>query len=99
MATTEEAPVTTLADSSYPLLNVFWSMLIFFAFVMWIWLLISVFSDLFGRHDLSGLMKGLWCVALLLVPFVSVLIYLLSQGRSMTERRVKAVEAQQAAYG
>jgi hypothetical protein len=85
-----------LADStnSYPLLNLIWTMIIFFAWVIWIWLLITIFADLFRRSDVSGWAKAGWVVVLLLLPFVGVLIYLGTQSRGMAERRGK--DAQQA---
>jgi hypothetical protein len=87
--------VLILADSSYPLADVFWTMVIFFVGVMWIWLLISIFADLFGRHDLSGGTKALWTFALLILPFFGVFMYVVSQGSSMAERRGQSVRAQQ----
>ena len=88
--------MTTLA-SDYPLLDVFWSMVIFFLFVMWIWILIAIFSDVFSRHDISGGMKALWTLALLFLPVFGVLMYMITQSSSMAERRMKAVEQQQRA--
>jgi hypothetical protein len=77
-----------LADSSnYPLLNVIWTMIVFFGWVIWIWLLIGVFADLFRRSDISGWAKAGWVVLVLVLPFVGVLIYLIGQGRGMADRR------------
>jgi hypothetical protein len=87
--------MSVLADSSYPLLNVFWTMLIFFSWVIWIWLLLTIFMDLFSRHDVSGWGKGLWTVALLVLPFIGALIYLITQSSEMAQRRAKAVRQQQ----
>jgi len=87
--------MTTLAASDYPLLDVFWSMVIFFLFVMWIWILIAIFGDVFSRHDISGGMKALWTVALLFIPVFGVLMYMITQSSSMAERRMQAIEAQQ----
>jgi ABC-type multidrug transport system fused ATPase/permease subunit len=83
----------SLADSSYPLLNVFWSILIFFAWVMWIWVLIMVFFDIFRSRDLSGWAKALWFVFVLLIPLFGVLVYLIARGGTMHERAAR--EAQQ----
>jgi ABC-type multidrug transport system fused ATPase/permease subunit len=83
----------SLADSSYPLLNVFWSILIFFAWVMWIWVLIMVFFDIFRSRDLSGWAKALWFVFVLLIPLFGVLVYLIARGGKMHERAAR--EAQQ----
>ena len=87
--------MTTLADNSYPLFDVFWSMVIFFLFVMWIWILIAIFADVFSRHDIGGGMKALWTVALLFIPLFGVLVYMITESRGMAERRMKSVEAQQ----
>ena len=86
--------MTTLA-SDYPLLDVFWSMVIFFLFVMWIWILIAIFGDVFSRHDMSGGVKALWTIVLLFLPVFGVLMYMITQSSSMAERRAQAIEAQQ----
>ena len=83
----------SLADSSYPLLNVFWSILIFFLWVMWIWVLIMVFMDIFRSRDLSGWAKALWFVFVLLIPLIGVLVYLIVRGGKMHQRAAR--EAQQ----
>jgi hypothetical protein len=75
------------ADSGYPLLDLFWTMLLIFGFVLWFWLLIVVFSDLFRRDDLSGWAKAAWTVFMIVLPFFGVLSYLIAQGRAMAERR------------
>ena len=75
-----------LADSSYPLLNIFWSMLFFFLWVIWIWVLIMVFIDIFRSHDLSGVAKAVWFVFVLFIPLIGVLVYLIVRGGSMGER-------------
>jgi hypothetical protein len=77
------------------LLDVFWTMVIFFAWVIWIWLLLTIFTDLFSRHDISGWTKGLWTVGLLIVPYVGALIYLISQSKEMAQRRAKVIRDQQ----
>ena len=87
--------------ADYPFLDVLWTMLIFFAWVIWFWLLITVFADLFRRHDIGGGSKVLWCIFVIILPFIGVFIYMISQGRSMAERNVKQMEtaqAQQEAY-
>ncbi len=82
--------------ADYPFLDVLWTMLIFFAWIIWFWLLITVFADIFRRHDIGGGMKTLWIIFVILLPFLGVFIYLISQGTSMAERNVKGMEAQQA---
>jgi hypothetical protein len=82
--------------ADYPFLDVLWTMLIFFAWIIWFWLLITVFADLFRRHDIGGGMKTLWIIFVILLPFLGVFIYLISQGRGMAERNVKGIQAQQA---
>ena len=82
--------------SSYPFLDVLWTMLVIFAWVIWFWLLITVFSDLFRRHDTSGGMKALWIVFVIVLPFLGVLIYLIANGSGMAERNMQQAQAQQA---
>ena len=78
--------MTLLADSSYPLLNVFWTIFEFFLWVIWIWILIMVFIDIFRSHDLSGWAKALWFLFVLFIPLIGVLVYLIARGGSMHER-------------
>jgi hypothetical protein len=75
--------------------QVIWTMFIFFLWVIWIWLLIVVFSDLFRRHDTSGWAKAGWCVFIILLPFLGVFVYLIAQGKQMGERRMAEVQAAQ----
>jgi Short C-terminal domain/Phospholipase_D-nuclease N-terminal len=82
--------------ADYPLLNAFWTMMIFFLWVLWFWLLITVFIDLFRRDDISGWMKALWVVFVIVLPYIGVLVYLIAYGRSMAERRNREVQAAQA---
>lgn len=77
----------SLAASGYPFLDLIWTMVVFFAWVIWFWLLIVIFGDLFRRDDISGWGKAGWTVLLILVPFIGVLIYLIAQGSHMSERR------------
>lgn len=81
--------------ADYPLLNIFWTILIVFAWVAWFWVLIMVISDLFSRHDHGGWTKALWMLFVIIVPFLGVFIYLVSQGKGMGERRVAQVQASQ----
>jgi Short C-terminal domain/Phospholipase_D-nuclease N-terminal len=85
-----------LADSSYPLLNVFWTMFEFFLWVIWIWILITVFIDIFRSQDLSGWAKALWFLFVLFIPLIGVLVYLIARGGSMQERAVRQARQQDA---
>ena len=80
---------------SYPLLSVFWSMLIFFAFIAWFWLLFAVLADIFRRHDTSGWVKVLWIIFVIVVPFLGVFIYMIAEHDGMTERSIKQQQAAQ----
>jgi len=81
-----------LAATDYPLLEVFWTMLIFFAFFVWIWLLITVFSDLFRRDDISGWLKVAWIIFIIVLPYLGVFVYLIAQHKGMTERVIEQQE-------
>ena len=78
--------MTTFA-ADYPFLNIFWTMIIFFAWVVWIWMMLMILTDLFRRRDISGWGKALWIVFLIVLPFVGVLAYLIAQHDGMAERR------------
>jgi Short C-terminal domain/Phospholipase_D-nuclease N-terminal len=82
----------------YPLLNLFWTMLVFFAWVIWFWLLITVFADVFRRRDLSGWAKAGWLVFVLVLPYLGVFIYLITQSRHMAERNAGDAQAAQARF-
>jgi len=79
---------------SYPLLAVFWTILELFAFVVWIWLLFWIFSDIFRSSDLSGAMKTLWVVVVLFLPVFGILAYLIARGGKMHERAARAAQQQ-----
>jgi len=85
-----------LLAADYPFLDVMLSMFVFFLWILWFWLLFTVFADIFRRHDLSGLGKTGWVLFCILLPFLGVFIYLISQGQHMAERNVSQVRAQQA---
>ena len=72
-----------------PLLDLFWTMLWFFLFILWIWLLISLFSDIFRRDDIGGGGKAGWVFFLIFLPLLGALIYLIADGKGMAERQVK----------
>lgn len=78
--------------------QVFWAFLMFFAWVIWIWLLIVVFSDLFRSSDLSGWGKAAWVVGILVLPYLGVFLYLIFRGGKMHERAVAAAQAQDEAF-
>lgn len=82
--------------ASYPFLEVFWTMLVFFAFFIWIWLLFIIFADLFRRSDTSGWVKVGWIVLIIILPYFGVFVYLIAEHRGMTERSVKAQKTAQA---
>jgi hypothetical protein len=84
--------------ADYPFLDVLWTMLVFFAWVIWFWLLITVFSDLFRRHDISGWGKAGWTALVIVLPYLGVFIYLIAQGSHMAERRASDIKASQAAF-
>jgi hypothetical protein len=84
-----------LLIADYSFFELLWWMLVFFAWVIWFWLLITVFSDLFRRKDASGGKKVLWIVFLILMPFVGVLAYLIVNNDEMTERNLQSARAQQ----
>ena len=84
-----------LFAADYPFLDVFWTMILFFFWVAWIWVLISIFADIFRRHDTSGWVKALWIVFVIFLPFLGVLVYLIANSRGMAERSTKQAQAQQ----
>src|SRR5215207_2621493 len=74
--------------------QVFWSMLWFFLFFIWIWLLIVVFGDIFRSRDLSGWGKALWTIFIIFVPYLGVFVYLIARGHKMGEHAAEAAQAQ-----
>ena len=88
--------MNVLAATSYPFLNIFWTILIFFAWVVYIWIAITVLIDVFRRRDLSGWGKAAWVIFVIVVPFIGVLTYLIFEHDGMAERSGKEVEASQA---
>jgi hypothetical protein len=81
--------------ADYPFLNILWTMVLFFAWVIWIWMMITILADVFGRRDLSGWGKAGWTVFMIVLPFLGVLAYLITNHDGMNDRRVKQVEGQQ----
>ncbi len=91
----------TALDSSFGTGQVFWSMLWFFCFFIWIWLLIRVFSDIFRSHELSGWAKALWIIFVVVLPYLGVLVYLIARGKEMSQHSIddaKAMESAQRQY-
>jgi hypothetical protein len=87
-----------MLGTDYPIADLFLTMLYFFLFIIWIWLLIMVFSDIFRSHDISGGIKALWCIFIIIVPFLGVFVYLLARGGKMQERNMKQAADQQTAF-
>ena len=81
---------------TYPLLDIFWTMLWFFCFFIYIWLLIRIFSDIFRSHDMGGWGKAGWIIFIFVLPFLGILVYLIARGKKMAEHQAQdAAQAQQ----
>ncbi len=78
--------------TAYPLLEVFWTMLIFFAFFIWLWILFTVFTDVFRRDDISGWGKAAWIIFVIVLPYLGVFVYLIEEHKGMTERSIRQQE-------
>jgi hypothetical protein len=83
--------------TNHPLIEVLWSFFIIFIWVAWFWLLISISIDIFRRHDISGGMKAVWLLFIIFLPYLGVLIYLITQSKSMAERNAEQANRQRAA--
>ena len=84
--------------ADYPFLNILWSMIIFFVWVVWIWMMVVILTDVFRRRDLSGWGKTGWTVFLIVLPFLGAFIYLIAQGDKMADRRADEVRGEQAQF-
>jgi uncharacterized membrane protein YcjF (UPF0283 family) len=84
--------------ADYPFLDVLWTIIIFFCWVIWIWIVITVFIDVFRRDDIGGWHKAAWVVFVIVLPFLGVLIYLIAQHDGMRQRSEKQAQAQQQAF-
>jgi hypothetical protein len=84
--------------ASYPFLDILWDILIVFAWIIWIWIAITVLIDVFRRHDISGWGKAAWVVFIVILPWIGVLAYLIFNHSGMTERRIKEASAAQAQF-
>lgn len=82
--------------ATYTFGDVMWTMFVFFAWILFFWMLFGVFGDLFGRHDISGWAKAGWTVFVIILPFLGIFVYLISQGKGMGERAQQRAQAQQA---
>jgi hypothetical protein len=81
--------------AAYSFGDVMWTMFVFFCWILFFWLLFGVFGDLFGRHDISGWAKAAWTILVIILPFLGIFIYLISQGKGMGERAQQRAQAQQ----
>ena len=87
-----------LIAADYPFLDVFWSMIVFFAWLAWIWISITCFSDILRRHDIGGWAKAAWVIFVVVLPWLGVLIYLIAEHDGMRERGMKQAQAQEQAF-
>jgi hypothetical protein len=87
-----------IAAADYPLLDVFWTIVIFFVWVAWIWTVVTVLADVFRRRDLSGWAKAAWIIFVIAVPFLGVLAYLIGHSNDMAERNVKEAQVSRAQF-
>jgi len=85
-----------LVAADYPFLDVIWTMIVFFGFIIWFWILITVFADIFRRHDTSGFAKVLWMIFVIVLPFLGVFVYLIANHDGMADRSIKQAQTQQA---
>ena len=84
--------------TDYPFLDLMWTMVVFFLWILWFWLLFTVFADIFRRHDLSGWGKAGWLIFTILLPFLGVFVYLITQNVGMTERNLERARAERAQF-
>jgi type VI protein secretion system component VasK len=83
--------------ADYPFLDILWTMFIFFLFVIWIWILITVFADIFRRKDVGGGSKALWIIFVIVLPYLGVFVYLIARGHKMQEHAIESAQAQEQA--
>jgi Phospholipase_D-nuclease N-terminal len=84
--------------ADYPFLDILWTMIIFFTWVVWIWMMIYIFTDLFRRRDIGGFAKAAWAVFMIILPFLGVLIYLIAQHDGITQRNLEQSQAAERAF-
>ena len=87
-----------LIAADYPFMDVLWSMIIFFFWVIWIWIVVTVLVDIFRRDDIGGWAKAAWVIFVVILPWLGVLIYLIAQHDGMRERRIREAQGQQQAF-
>jgi len=88
----------TMLAADYPsFFSVLWTMFIFFLFVIWIWILITVFADIFRRKDIGGGMKAIWIIFVIVLPYLGVLVYLIANHDGMADRNLAQMQKQQSA--
>jgi Phospholipase_D-nuclease N-terminal/Short C-terminal domain len=78
-----------MVGTSYPFADVMWTMLVFFLWVLWFWLLFTVFADVFRRHDISGWGKTAWLIFVIILPFLGVFVYLIAESKGMADRNIE----------
>jgi hypothetical protein len=84
--------------ADYPFLDLFWTMVVFFLWILWFWLLFTVIADIFRRQDITGWVKTAWLVFAICLPFLGIFVYLITQNVGMTERHLQRARAQQAQF-
>jgi hypothetical protein len=84
--------------ADYPFMDVLWTMLLFFLWVIWIWIVVSVLMDVFRRHDIGGWAKAAWVIFVVVLPWVGVLVYLIAQHDGMRERSLEQARSQKQAF-
>ena len=87
-----------LLAADYPFMDVLWTMVLFFAWIAWIWIAITIFTDIFRRHDIGGWHKAAWVVFVILLPFLGILVYLIAQHDGMRDRSIEQAKAQKQAF-
>ena len=87
-----------IVAADYPFMGIFWSMIIFFCWVVWIWMLVIILSDVFRRRDISGWAKAAWTVFLIVVPFLGALVYLIAQHDGMADRAADRISGERAQF-
>ncbi len=87
-----------MLGTQYPLLDIFWTMLEFFLFFIWIFLIITIFMDIFRSHDMKGFTKFLWVLFIIILPLLGALVYLIARGGSMHERSAQQAKQQEQAF-